>query len=165
MPAGRPPKPSRLRELEGNRGRRPVTKSIELPSRPMPPSYLDEQQLTLWHQIERATPAGVLTLADNQTIERMVVAWSRYRECQHKIGQLSLFMRGSQGQLVMSPLVRIQHLAAREMHLAGEALGLSPVARARISAPENIDNDPLTLLLDGQVYRPAVPVPKGPKIN
>ncbi|UZF95863.1 phage terminase small subunit P27 family [Bosea sp. NBC_00550] len=102
-------------------------------------------------------PTGLLTLADSQAVERMCVAWARFRECQRKIGQLTMFSRDSTGQLAMSPLVRIQSLAAKEMHLAGDALGLSPVARARISAPENVGNDPLTLLLDGQVYRPAVP--------
>ncbi|UZF94385.1 phage terminase small subunit P27 family [Bosea sp. NBC_00550] len=121
------------------------------------PDYLDDEQRGLWKQIEAGMPPGLLTLADSQAVERMCVAWARFRECQRKIGALTMFSRGSTGQLAMSPLVRIQNLASKEMHLAGEALGLSPVARARISAPENVDNDPLALLLDGQVYRPAVP--------
>ncbi len=162
MPVGRPPKPSRIRELEGNRGRRPIPKGVNVPSRPIAPDYFDDQQKCLWRQIEYSMPAGVLTLADSQAVERMAVAWARYRDCQVKITQLSMFARGSTGQLAMSPLVKIQALAAREMHQAGEVLGLSPVARARIAAPESSDDDPLALLLDGGRY---APVHRRPKVH
>lgn len=162
MPVGRPPKPSRIRELEGNRGRRPIPKGLHIPGQPIAPDYFDDEQKYLWRQIEHAMPAGVLTMADTQVLERMTVAWATFRECCRKIANLSMFARGSTGQLAMSPLVKIQALAAREMHQAGEVLGLSPVARARISAPESIDDDPLALLLECGVY---APVPKGPKVN
>ncbi|MCU4180673.1 phage terminase small subunit P27 family [Bosea sp. BH3] len=157
MTAGRPPKPSRIRRLEGNRGKRAIPASVESRGRPLMPDHLDDEQRGLWRQIEAGMPPGLLTLANSQAVERMTVAWSRFRECQRKIAALSMFSRGSTGQLAMSPLIRIQNLAAREMHLAGEALGLSPVARARISAPESVDNDPLALLLDGHAYCSAVP--------
>lgn len=163
MPAGRPPKPSRMRHLEGNRGKRPIPNGIGSHGSPLMPQHLDDEQRGIWRQIEAGMPPGLLTLADSQAIERMCVAWARFRECQRKIAQLTLFSRGSTGQLAMSPIVRIQNLAAREMHLAGEALGLSPVARARISAPEGLDDDPLTLLLDRTDYRPVEPRPAVPR--
>lgn len=162
MPAGRPPKPSGIRRLEGNLGKRAIPDSVESHGRPLMPGYLDPEQQELWRQIEAGMPPRLLTLADTQAIERMCVAWARFRECQRKIAALTMFNRGSVGQLTISPLLRIQAMAAREMQAAGMELGLSPVARARISAPETADDDPLTLLLDCGVY---APVPKGPKVN
>lgn len=163
MPVGRPPKPTLIRKLEGNRGRRPIRETVHMPSRPVAPANLGDEQKKLWCQIEQAMPAGVLTAADTQVLERMVVAWTAFRECCHHIAQHGMFAEGSKGQEAVSAAVKIRAMAAKEMHAAGEVLGLSPVARARIVSPETIDDDPLALLLDGGVYR--VPAARTPKTN
>lgn len=111
----------------------------------------------IYRQIEQSMPAGLLTPADSQAIERMAVAWARFRECQRKIATLTMFTRGLVGQLTISPLVRTQNLAAKEMNLAGEALGLSPVARARISAPDSVDDAPMALLVLRRIYQLVTP--------
>lgn len=72
---------------------------------------------------------------DDRGVSAAIAAVSRY---------LVLTPQG----LVRNPLLAIQDKAERAMHVAGEAIGLSPVARARLASPDNTgDDDPMALLL------------------
>lgn len=149
MPKGQKPKPSMIKELEGNRSKlgrahlRPDARGIGVPR---PPVYLTADQRALWADIVASLPVGLLSRADEQVLERMVVAWSRYRECQIKITASGLLIQSPQGP-IRHPLLVTQARADREMHAAGEVLGLSPAARARLSASESPEDDPMALLL------------------
>jgi phage terminase small subunit len=48
---------------------------------------------------------------------------------------------------VRNPLLAVRKLAAMEMEVWGQALGLLPLVRTRLTAPDQEDTDPLTLLL------------------
>jgi P27 family predicted phage terminase small subunit len=146
---GRPPKPALVKELEGNPGHQPLHMDVETKGKPIMPNYLNDEEKMLWRSIERALPRGLLGQADSQAVERMAVAWATFRECCRKITGNNLTTVGSTGQLTVSPFLKIRSMAAMEMHKAGEVLGLSPVARARITQPDNPGDDPLALLLSG----------------
>ena len=55
--------------------------------------------------------------------------------------------RGQNGEVVKNPLLIVRRQATQEMQDCGNALGLSPLARTRLTAPEQEDTDPLTVLL------------------
>lgn len=126
----------------------------------MPPDHLSDSQRELWRQIEKSAPPGVYTSADSQALERMAIAWDRYRHCQREIEETGFYSIGSMGQRVVSPAIRIQAEAEKAMHRAGEVLGLSPVARSRIAQPDGIEDDPFEMLLDHSGYRPPSPAAK-----
>jgi P27 family predicted phage terminase small subunit len=48
------------------------------------------------------------------------------------------------------PMILIQRQAADEMSRAGGELGLSPLARTRLTVEKKEDDDPLNLFLDGR---------------
>jgi P27 family predicted phage terminase small subunit len=92
-------------------------------------------------------PVGLLSRADEQALERMAVAWAEFRETKKAIQVTGKLVQSPQGP-VRNPLFVIRNQAQREMQYAGEVLGLSPVARARLSAADQTgDEDPLALLL------------------
>src|SRR5215203_1137650 len=141
----RPRKPTILHELEGTSptwrqpGREPrPTGKPRLP----PGDVLDPEQRALWKAIVQTSPPGLLTQADESTIERMVVAWTAYREATRGLARTGHVVKSRDGLDVRNPWALVQRQAAAEMHRAGESMGLSPAARTRITMPEAQAADP-----------------------
>ena len=141
-----PRKPAIVRKLEGNRGHRPIPREVIALGRPAPPSHLTASQLERWADIVTSLPDELLTAADTSTIERMAVAWATFREATAAIQDRTL-TRGRDGNIVRNPLIFVRATAAAEMHACGLLLGLSPLARTRLLAPDQEEPDVLTRLL------------------
>ena len=78
----------------------------------------------------------------------MAVAWATFRlQTTILINQSGLLTRGQRGEPVYNPLLRVRTAATEEMHACGQVLGLSPLARSRLTAPDQEDTDPLSVLL------------------
>lgn len=143
-----PRKPAPIRQLEGNRSRRPIPREIEPEGRPRCPEHLTDEQKARWEDVVRSLPIGLLTRADEQVLERMAVAWAAFREACTLVRQSGLLVKGQFGNVVRNPLLIVRKQQAEEMEACGQALGLSPAARTRITAlPEAPDDDPLAVLL------------------
>jgi P27 family predicted phage terminase small subunit len=144
----RPRKPALIRKLEGNRSRTPIPREIEPPGRPRCPAALTADEAGRWRDVVASLPVELLTRADEQVLERMAVAWACYRETSAMLRKSTLLVKGQFGNAVRSPLLIIRKQAAEEMEACGQSLGLSPVARTRIVALEERDDDPMARLLD-----------------
>jgi P27 family predicted phage terminase small subunit len=146
-----PKKPALIRALEGNRGKRPMpTNELVGVGAPQPPAHLTEDQRARWQDVVASLPEGLLSRADEQVLERMAVAWAAFRQACMTITQAGLITRGANGEPVRNPLLIVRASAATEMNACGMLLGLSPLARVRLSSPERVDDDPLELLLGPQ---------------
>jgi P27 family predicted phage terminase small subunit len=143
-------KPAAIRRLEGNRSRTAIPKEIAPVGRPEAPAHLTAEQLARWHDIVGSLPVELLSRADNQVLERMAVAWATFRQTCVAINQAGLLTRGQHGEAVRNPLIAVRKIAALEMDSCGQALGLSPLARTRLTAPDQEDTDPLSVLLGPQ---------------
>lgn len=149
MPRGEKPKPSAIKIMEGNRSkvaRDSIGEDPQGVGRPRVPSHLTADERKLWADVVASLPVGLLTLADEAVLERMAVAWARFRAANKTIASTGLMVQSPNGP-VRNPLIVILNAAAKEMHAAGSELGLSPVARARLAAPNAGDDDPMSLLL------------------
>ncbi len=146
---GRPPKPKRIKVLEGNRGHRPAPKARKSNPKargPICPAWLSTDAKAEWKRIvpslvkrgivcdlDRAVLAGYcemfsILLNANRTIERDGATF--------KVGKL--FKR--------HPAVAIAAAAAKDVAALARDLGLTPVTRLRfehIRAPEEDDLDRL----------------------
>lgn len=121
---GRPPKPTHLKLIEGNPGKRRIN-TAEPRSAPLrgPPRHLTPAQRTAWREIVKAAPPHVLQQADRFLIELTA--------------RLLVQVRGSPEPMVGS--------VAQLRQCLGE-LGLSPSARSRLSvAPPSAVNPFATL--------------------
>ena len=158
---GRPPKPAQVREIEGNRSKRDIPAVPEPTGMPKPAPALTAEEKGMFRDLVTSMPDGVYSQADSPTLERFVRAWARYRKCQREIDRNGLLITKTPSSkvLIRNPYLNLQREASDEMHRCSTELGLSPVARMRISAPKNVDTDPLELLLDGRqdgaYYTPA----------
>jgi|SRR6187399_273995 len=147
-------KPALIRQLEGNRSKRDIPNEPSGQGLPVCNPNLTSDEQRFWWAIVDCLPPGLLTRADEQAIERMAVAWSRFWDCREKIAQLGLIVKGPNGPQ-RNPLLIIERDAREEMHRAGEVLGLSPAARARITTEDATGNDDPTEILLGGIERGA----------
>jgi P27 family predicted phage terminase small subunit len=151
MPKGQKPKPSAVKKAEGDRshvGMKRIVDDLKGIGKPVVPSHLGEVERAMWTFIVRSLPDGILSKADTSMIERFVVAWSNYRKCYEAIKLEGMLIRTKQGR-IRHPLLVAQNAAAKEMHATSSELGLSPVARARLSTSVLPPDDPMGWLLPG----------------
>ena|SRR5882672_6960711 len=149
MTQGRKKKPKTLKLLEGDRskvGKANIPDEPQGLGRPRVPLHLAADERKLCADIVASLPVGLLTRADEATLERMAVAWARYRSATLQIRRSGLLIKTRYGK-VRNPLLVVQNVAAKEMHAAGSELGLSPVARARMTTAGLENDDPMALLL------------------
>lgn len=147
MPRGMPRKPAAIREMEGNRGHRPIPNEVKAFGKPKLPENFTEAEREVWNDLVRTIPKRILTEADQQVMERMSIAWASYRQLSALIRQSGPLAKGATGSPILNPLWRARALAAHEMHKCGEQLGLSPIARTRLTEPSKDEDDPLEQLL------------------
>jgi P27 family predicted phage terminase small subunit len=147
---GRKPKPSVIKQMEGNRSkiaRADMAHDLDAPGKPRLPDHLTAAERQIWLDVVAALPPSLLRLADESILERFAVSYARWRDIQRIIVKSGLLVQSPQGP-IRNPLLVVQKEAARDMHLAGEVMGLSPVARARLASKDNDgDEDPMALLL------------------
>ena len=143
-------KPRAIKRLEGNR-RKVARAELEKEEprgmgRPRLPVHLSTEERRLWSDVVSSLPSDLLSQADEAVLERFVVAWAEFRDAHVKITKTGTLVQSPQGP-IRNPLLTVRHQAAREMHLAGGEIGLSPVARARLTTEGREEDDPMALLL------------------
>lgn len=137
---GRKPKPTVLKELHGNPGRRPLPKGEPIAQGALmePPAWLSEDAKEGWRYALKHAPAGLLRKIDAGVLAVWVVAESLHRQATQKqdaIGGLVYKPKGSEVHL-QSPYLAIINKQAMILLKAASELGFSPVARPRITGEE-----------------------------
>jgi P27 family predicted phage terminase small subunit len=144
--SGPPPTPSYLKLFKGNPGRRPIKANPEpevSPEIPSPPEFLSPIAKDEWwriagelHRLRLLTPfdVGVFSVycqsyADWIEAERQLAIAGADPETH------GLLIKGSHKQLMPNPLLRVAAAAAERMMNCATQLGLTPLARSRISIP------------------------------
>jgi P27 family predicted phage terminase small subunit len=141
-----PRKPAVIRRAEGNRGHRPIPNEVRMPGKPEMPDYFGAEEKACWKFIVSAVPAGLLTRADTQCVERASVAWAMYRATSRQIASIGLLVETDEGPR-RNPLLIIRRQASEDLARATADLGLSPLARTRLVEAEPEDDDPMAILL------------------
>jgi P27 family predicted phage terminase small subunit len=150
MPRGGKPKPTKLRILEGNRGKRPLPAGEPEPdpSMPSPPDFLGEYALEVWNLLApKLSEAGILTAVDGLTLAVYCQACQRLREAERAIKTGGTTVASPNGYEIPSPHVSIAKQAMDTMRQYATELGLSPAARPKLSKGETKPDDPLETYL------------------
>ncbi len=142
---GRKPKPTHIKALENNPGKRKIKEDPDMSSGlPSPPAHLDEYARQEWGRLAFGLHAlGLLTAFDVAVFAAYCQAYSRWRVAEEGLQEISKLKTGgmpsaitalsSKGTLSKHPLVRISEAACRAMTKYAEEFGLTPVARARLA--------------------------------
>jgi P27 family predicted phage terminase small subunit len=158
---GRRPKPTALKELEGNPGKRPLNQHEPKPRGDLfaAPEWMSDTQREGWAYAITNSPYGLLKQLDRSILAIWVVAEDLHREAAEKISQFGLLTKSPNAGLpLQSPYLAILNKQAQLMLKAGAELGFSPASRTRVqieglSGPmawlHDRDSDP-----DGLIAKP-----------
>lgn len=151
VPPGRPPKPTALKELAGNPGKRPLNQREPKPTVKAPscPSYVQGEGRKEWRRVARLlVQLRVLTEADRSALAMYCMAYSRWVEAEAKIREEGMIVVSSNGYVRQNPYVLIAGEAMRQMRGLLSDFGMTPSSRAKVQVAE--EREPgLDELLEG----------------
>ena len=145
---GRKPKPTALREMEGNPGKRPLNKREPQSKGELyaAPEWMSAAQREGWAYAVTNAPYGLLKQLDRSVLSIWVVAEDLHREAAEKITQYGLLTKSPNAGLpLQSPYLAILNKQAQIMLKAGAELGFSPSSRTRVQLEAGL-NGPLAWL-------------------
>lgn len=142
--AGRKPKPTELKVLQGNPGKRKL--NTEAPKAPAldddtPPDILDKKAMEEWKRvIPGLRKTGVLTTVDVMCLAAYCQSYSRWYEAEKVIAKngttYSGYTKNGDEIIRKNPNVDIAKQAMHEMRAFASELGITPASRARVNGKQ-----------------------------
>ena len=134
---GRKLKPTALKKLQGNPGKRKLNddepKFTELMGAE-PPEWLNDLATTMWQTIMPELIANkILTVADLHNVESFCMAYARWREAEAAVNEHGILVMSAMGSLSKNPALTAINEAKKQMVQFGSLLGLDPSSRARLT--------------------------------
>jgi P27 family predicted phage terminase small subunit len=132
---GRKPKPTHLKLLEGNPGRRPLNTGEPRPQATIPtcPAHLSPSAKAEWKRLAQMLHRlGVITELDRAALAAYCQAYGRWVEAERKLKETPALLRMPSGYVQQNPWLTISNKQLELMHRYMTELGLSPVARTRV---------------------------------
>jgi P27 family predicted phage terminase small subunit len=157
MGRGRKPKPTAIKILEGNPGKRPLNDLEPQPNSECPecPDWLTDEAKEEWHRIApELHKIGVLTYIDMAALAgycESFAQWRRAVEYLKKNGDM-LIMYNEDGSIKyqqQAPHVAIASNALKHMRAFASEFGLTPASRSKLSVKPQADKTELEELLQG----------------
>lgn len=150
---GRKPKPTALKILEGNPGKRPLNKNEPKPEKKAPkcPAWLEPEAKKEWRRMTKTLEAiGVLTQVDATAFAGYCQAYARWKEAEEFLSKHGTIFKTPSGYIQQVPQVSIAQTYLKIMKDFCSEFGLTPAARSRIciGAGENKNDDPMEKLLN-----------------
>ncbi|HUQ38065.1 MAG TPA: phage terminase small subunit P27 family [Aestuariivirga sp.] len=138
---GRKPLPNHLKLVQGNRGKRPIkAEQVEAsPAMPLPPAFLCDDAKQEWERVAPMLYAlrllSELDVAALAAYCQAYATWKHAHEALNTLSHKGLMIRSAKNNLIQNPLLGIANAAAASMVRYASEFALTPVARARLSAP------------------------------
>jgi P27 family predicted phage terminase small subunit len=158
---GPTPKPSHLKVLEGNPGKRPLNQNEPKPKKKAPtcPKHLDPIAKKEWKRIApELERLGLLTVVDGATLEMCCTAYSRWMMAEeaimkHLVEKKSLTFITPSGYPQQIPEIGIANQAMKLYKQLAAEFGLTPASRSRINLPKPPQENPLMKFLERNANR------------
>jgi P27 family predicted phage terminase small subunit len=149
---GRKPKPTAIKVLEGNPGKRPLNKNEPKPEKKAPkcPTWLEAEAKKEWRRMSKTLEAiGVLTQVDASAFAGYCQAYARWKEAEEFLSKHGTIFKTPSGYIQQVPQVSIAQTYLKIMKDFCSEFGLTPAARSRIavSTTEGSSEDPMEDIL------------------
>jgi P27 family predicted phage terminase small subunit len=135
---GRRPKPTRLKLLTGNPGKRPLNEDEPRPEAVIPdcPAELGAVARREWDRLVGELAAlHLLTNLDRAALAAYCGAYGMWAEATEAIQKFGTMVKSPTGFPIQSPYVSIANRQAEIMMRISAEFGFTPASRGRISAP------------------------------
>lgn len=152
---GRKPKPTAMKLLEGNPGKRPLNKQEPVPpsGQAKCPSWLLPEAKKEWRRLAPSLEAmGVLTMVDQTAFAGYCQAYARWREAEEFIAQHGTIFKTPSGYVQQVPQVSIAQQNLKIMQSFLPEFGMTASSRARLVTGEGsmASDDPMEQLLNSR---------------
>ena len=152
MRPGPSPKPTKLKRLAGNPGKRPLNDGepqFWVPERMLrPPDHLDNEGRAVWRQLGKMLlDAGLFTAVDRYALEMFCSAASRYRRAEVMVRREGEVLEGAEGGLYQNPWLHTANKAWDQMRKMFSEFGLTPAERSRIKTAAQEDGESIADIL------------------
>jgi P27 family predicted phage terminase small subunit len=131
------PKPTAIRRLQGNPGKRAWNHNEPVPpdAQPRCPGHLSAVAQKEWRRLASALhKMGVLTVVDRAALAAYCAAYGRWVEAEEKLKETPTLFKTPAGYVQQSPWLGI---ANKQLELMGRymvELGITPASRSRVVA-------------------------------
>ena len=145
MTRGRKPKPTHLKLIEGNPGKRKLNRNEPKPQGDLcdAPDWLTEEQKAGWSYAISNAPAGLMKRLDRAALTAFVVAEDMHRQASVAVGKFGLITKSpSKGEPMQNPYLPIINRQAQIMLKAAAELGFTPSSRSRVEIVGGETEDP-----------------------
>lgn len=134
MRAGPKPKPTLVKKLAGNPGRRPLNQhEPQFEGGPVTvPGWLDSVARREFKRVLRISPERLITQADRGTLAAMCQLYSRAVQAELALRKDGLVIATTNGNLIQNPYVGIANKAWADYVRLTAEFGLTPSSRTRI---------------------------------
>jgi P27 family predicted phage terminase small subunit len=153
MRRGPRPQPTNLKLLRGNPGCR-VLKPEPQPAKPaaipQPPDFLGEIAKAEWWRVaSELFHLGLLTDVDVNPLAAYCQAFEHWRTAEITLAEMAkrdpitraIMVKGSLGNPVPNPIIKVAIIAARDMVRFAAEFGLTPSSRARVAIAPDGEED------------------------
>ena len=134
--AGRKPKPTAVKRLEGNPGRRPLNDDEPQPAESLgldAPSYLDDCAAGEWRRLAAELESqNLLTSWDEAVFASYCQCFAQWRAASAEMETAALVIAQPSGRLRENPLIDVLRRARADMNKFGSLIGLNPAERSRL---------------------------------
>ena len=135
---GRRPKPTRLKVLTGNPGKRPLNANEPRPEIVTPdcPIELGPVARREWDRlVTELAPLRILTNLDVVALASYCGAFALWVEATEAIGKYGAMVKSPSGYPIQSPYISIANRQVEIMMRIASEFGFTPASRSRISTP------------------------------
>lgn len=137
---GRKPKPTGLKVITGNPGKRALNKAEPKPTIPLgdPPAHLSKDAIEEWDRVTGELVASkIATGLDVQALAAYCQAYGRWAEAERTLAKMKneaggLIIKTTSGNLIQNPLVGVANKAMADMVRYAAEFGMTPSARSRV---------------------------------
>lgn len=145
MTVGRKPKPTHLKIVTGNPGKRPLplNEAVVALAEPTPPNFLCDDAKVEWGRVCSALyAAGLMTELDRAALAAYCAAYGRWAQAERAINRMAekdelnsaLMIKTKNGNAIQNPLVGTANKAKSDMVRYATEFGMTPSARSRVDA-------------------------------
>jgi len=148
---GRKPKPTAIKILEGNPGKRPLNLNEPKPLQIAPecPDWLLDEAKKEWNRLApELERLGLLTIVDEMAFAGLCQNYAIYIEIEKYLEENGRVMKTESGTVKSRPEVYIANNALKFVRSFASEFGLTPSSRGRISLPSELIDDEFEKLLD-----------------
>jgi P27 family predicted phage terminase small subunit len=144
MRPGPAPKPTVIKRLAGNPGKRPLNDKEPQPERRMPrcPGHLNDIAKKEWRRISKHLyRSGLLTLIDRAALAAYCQAYGRWAMAEAIVNKKGEIVKTTNGNIIQNPYLSVANRAMEQMLKIEVEFGMTPSSRSRIKVDISDDRE------------------------